>query len=133
MGWSSSHAASVAVVRNLMTGNLSPQFHVVFDPWFETVSEQGDDITPATWDVLVTHYRHENEFDSEDLSDRHLHDDWLSKEELLEKRTQEAQKRASMMRPKRNGQQQTEVEETSTNTEMMPQESEVAHSSQRAT
>ena len=133
MGWSSSHAASVAVVRNLMTGNLSPQFHVVFDPWFETVSEQGDDITPATWDVLVTNYRHENEFDSEDLPDRHLHDDWLSKEELLEKRTQEAQKRASMMRPKRNGRQQTEVEETSTNTEMMPQESDVVHSSEGAT
>ena len=128
MGWSSSHAASVAVVRNLMTGNLSPQFHVVFDPWFETVSEQGDDITPATWDVLVTNYRHENEFDSEDLSDRHLHDDWLSKEELLEKRTQEAQKRASMMRPKRHDRQQTEVEEIPTNTEMVPQENDVAHS-----
>ena len=40
MGWSPMHASSVALVKNLMTGNLSPQFHVVFDPWFERVHEK---------------------------------------------------------------------------------------------
>ena len=66
MGWSKGHAASVAVIRNLMTGNLSPQFHVVFDPWFETVTESGEEIPPKTWDVLVTNHRHENDLDPED-------------------------------------------------------------------
>ena len=66
MGWSRDHAASVAVIRNLMTGNLSPQFHVVFDTWFETVTESGEDIPPETWDVLVTNHRYENDLDPED-------------------------------------------------------------------
>ena len=37
MGWSPLHASNVALVRNLDTGAISPQFHVVFDNWFETV------------------------------------------------------------------------------------------------
>ena len=54
MGWSPMHASSVGLIRNLMTGRLSPQFHVVFDPWFETVVENGE-VPPETWDVLMTH------------------------------------------------------------------------------
>jgi hypothetical protein len=39
LGRSPSHARSVALVLNLATGRVSPQYHVVFDPAFSTVSE----------------------------------------------------------------------------------------------
>lgn len=37
MGLSPLHASTVGVVRNLKTGRLSPQYHVVYDDKFETV------------------------------------------------------------------------------------------------
>ena len=37
LGHSSFHAGSVAMVLNLATGHVSPQFHVVFDGEFYTV------------------------------------------------------------------------------------------------
>jgi len=57
MGWSPTHAASISVVRNLTTGFLSPQFHVVFNSWFETVCKIGEEVLPEEWDVLITNYR----------------------------------------------------------------------------
>ena len=85
------HASSVGLIRNLMTGRLSPQFHVVFDPWFETVVENGE-VPPETWDVLMTHNRFEVDIESE-TNKYELQDDWLPKEDLAEKkaRTQERQ------------------------------------------
>ena len=38
VGHSPSHAGSVALVLNPRTGHVSPQFHVVFDDFFSTVS-----------------------------------------------------------------------------------------------
>ena len=38
LGYSPLHASSVALVRNLITETLSPQFHMVFDDWFETIN-----------------------------------------------------------------------------------------------
>jgi hypothetical protein len=38
LGQSEQHATSVALVLNLITGNVSPQFHVVFDDKFDTVT-----------------------------------------------------------------------------------------------
>ena len=37
MGFSQEHSTQVALVRNLITGKVSPQYHVVFDDKFETV------------------------------------------------------------------------------------------------
>ena len=82
MGWSPLHSSSVGLIRNLTTGRLSPQFHVVFDPWFETVYENGDK-APAAWDILLTHHHYEVALDDTDTSE--LHDDWLTKEELAAK------------------------------------------------
>ena len=42
MGFSDEHSSLVANVRNLSTGFVSPQFHVVFDDLFQTVSSSGD-------------------------------------------------------------------------------------------
>jgi len=52
VGRSPLHASSVGVVLNLQTGNLSPQFHVVYDDFFETVhSTEADE--PTEWPNLV--------------------------------------------------------------------------------
>ena len=37
IGCSKNHASNVALVLNLQTGHVSPQFHVAFDDHFETV------------------------------------------------------------------------------------------------
>jgi Reverse transcriptase (RNA-dependent DNA polymerase) len=39
LGRSPLHARSVALVLNLQTGRVSPQFHVSFDPYFQTVKQ----------------------------------------------------------------------------------------------
>jgi hypothetical protein len=41
LGFSRSHSSTVALVRNLHTGYVSPQYHVVFDDKFETVFSDG--------------------------------------------------------------------------------------------
>ena len=41
LGKSSAHASSVGLIRNLRTGYISPQFHVVYDNLFQTVMGGG--------------------------------------------------------------------------------------------
>ncbi len=38
LGRSSKHASSVGLIRHLSTGFISPQFHVIYDTRFQTVS-----------------------------------------------------------------------------------------------
>jgi hypothetical protein len=40
-GFSREHSSTVALVRNLHTEHVSPQYHVVFDDKFETVYNDG--------------------------------------------------------------------------------------------
>ena len=54
VGWSPLHELSVAWVRNLQTGRISPQFHVVSDNWFEAVELNDETETPPEWDVIAT-------------------------------------------------------------------------------
>jgi len=42
LGQSPRHTRNVALVLNLTTGLVSPQFHVLFDPQFHTVRQEGD-------------------------------------------------------------------------------------------
>ncbi len=42
LGVSTQHASTIGRIRNLVTGHVSPQFHVVYDPWFTTVPNAGD-------------------------------------------------------------------------------------------
>ena len=50
LGTSPSHARSVALVLNLTTGRVSPQYHVVFDPMFTTVSgKDGSNPPESMW------------------------------------------------------------------------------------
>eukprot|EP00978_Attheya_sp_CCMP212_P031934 scaffold122559_cov58-Attheya_sp.AAC.4 len=54
LGMSPQHAQSVALVLNIKTGLVSPQFHVEFDDLFETVSEKaGNKQVDSIWQVLA--------------------------------------------------------------------------------
>ena len=94
MGWSPMHVSIIGLVRNLCTGHLSPQLHVVYDPWFETVTENSE-TSPEAWDVMMANYRHDvNYEDEEEAGKQHqLSDDWLSKEAFLDGRATETKKR----------------------------------------
>ena len=53
MGFNKIHSTKVKLVLNLLTGSISPQFHVVFDDMFSTVmSSTAAD--PEVWIRLVT-------------------------------------------------------------------------------
>ena len=48
LGRSPHHARSVALVLNLRTGHVSPQFHVMFDPSFQTVKPSFEGGSPPS-------------------------------------------------------------------------------------
>lgn len=53
LGMSTQHARSVALVLNLKTGHVSPQFHVSFDSKFETVrGSLGNLSPPSDWQKM---------------------------------------------------------------------------------
>ena len=71
------HSTQVGLVLNLLTGSISPQFHVVFDDMFSTVmSSTAAD--PEVWIRLVTsrNSRIQVMLDQEDDPD--LDDEWLT-------------------------------------------------------
>ncbi len=53
VGHSPSHAGLVALVLNPRTEHVSPQFHVVFDDFFSTVSYMKQSKVPPNWSELV--------------------------------------------------------------------------------
>ena len=53
LGRSPFHARSVALVLNLQTGRVSPQFHVKFDPGFQTMKQSFDGQSPPSlWQAV---------------------------------------------------------------------------------
>jgi hypothetical protein len=53
LGMSMQHSRSVALILNLKTGHVSPQFHVTFDPKFETVRQSlGKLSPPSEWQKI---------------------------------------------------------------------------------
>lgn len=57
VGHSPMHAGNVALVLNPRTGLISPQFHVIFDDDFSTVSHLRAGTVPTNWAQLVEHSR----------------------------------------------------------------------------
>jgi hypothetical protein len=53
VGCSPSHAANVALIFNLHTGHISPQFHAIFDDDFTTVPYLCSSQVPPFWADLV--------------------------------------------------------------------------------
>jgi len=56
LGHSKDHAGNVAMVLNLRTRHVSPQFHLVFDNTFSTVPYLDSLVAPPNWDNLVKNH-----------------------------------------------------------------------------
>ncbi|MGH3053412.1 MAG: reverse transcriptase domain-containing protein [Gaiellaceae bacterium] len=87
MGASPMHASTVGLVRNLQTGSITPQFHMVYDDFFETVHSDHDK-EPKEWKELLQFSRFKSDFDDADYVPQ-LADEWLSDEEVAQKRQDE--------------------------------------------
>ena len=87
LGWSPKHASSVPLVLNLSTGKVSPQFHVVFDDWFTTVSSKDDNgeepIDGEAWTDLLMSQRFQVMFDEQEPLE--VDEEWLTELERIEK------------------------------------------------
>ena len=70
---------------------------MIFDNWFETVELDKEEETPPQWDVIVTSSTFMANLDPEDLDGYELDDEWLSKEELLERRANRDEERNRIM------------------------------------
>jgi len=66
VGASPLHAENIGLVRNLTTGFISPQYHLVFDEWFETVNAPDND-EPSEWIDLCIYNRFQTVFDPTDI------------------------------------------------------------------
>ena len=82
MGFSKMHSTKVGTVLNLLTGSISPQYHVVFDYMFSTVMRS----TATDPDVRIRLVTSRNPriqvmLDQEDDPD--LDDEWLTVDEQL--------------------------------------------------
>ena len=53
MGRSPNHAGNVALVLNLSTGHVSPQYHIVFDDKFKTVEALQKGVVPSRWEYIA--------------------------------------------------------------------------------
>ena len=85
LGKSPMHAENVALIRNLRTGYLSPQFHVVFDDTFDTIYADEDE-PPPEWDDMCIFQRFQVELDDKCTPPR-LADEWYSEEELAQQQS----------------------------------------------
>lgn len=99
LGYSRHHSSDVPLVLNLQTGSISPQFHIVFDDSFSTVTSVATDSDPP--DFWTAHNiescLHKIPVEVDDTSASLLPDDWLTPGELEEKRRHEH--RRSRIRP----------------------------------
>ena len=58
------YSSTVGLVRNLQTGNISPQFHLVFDDYFENF-RVGEDQEPPVWSELITFKSFKSAYDDD--------------------------------------------------------------------
>ena len=69
MGLSPDHASTVPLVLNLDTSAITPQFHVVFDDWFTSVTTSIDDLpdfNSITWSKMFGHSEYQFIRDEDD-------------------------------------------------------------------
>jgi hypothetical protein len=85
MGFSPLHASSVALTWNLNTGHISPQFHVVYDDYFETFHTNGVG-PPDNWsDLIIMQSFQTKSLDDDDPDNLpELGDEWLNLSELAD-------------------------------------------------
>jgi len=65
LGYSPVHSSIVSLILNLHTDPISPQYHLVHDDWFTTVSNAlSSSLTQAVWDQLISNGYERGAFDS---------------------------------------------------------------------
>ena len=74
LGSSPQHASTVSLILNLPTGHVSPQFHVKYDPIFETV-RGGTDAKDATWKIVCGFIRNIRKTTPHTQTERHIQQD----------------------------------------------------------
>ena len=77
LGHSPMHEVSVALILNPVTVYMSPQYHVVYNETFLTVSHTRDETLPPTWDKMYkksVESASSNTSDLEELCFKHLTD-----------------------------------------------------------
>ena len=67
--------STVGLVINLKTGNISPQLHLVFDDYFETLNA-GEYQEPLVWSELITFQSLNSAYDDEYYSPNFVYE-WL--------------------------------------------------------
>jgi hypothetical protein len=72
------------LIKNLSTGYISPQYHIVFDDWFETVFAT-EEATPPNWDDMCMMQRFKTIFD-EVQEPPSLAEEWMTPEEVTKNR-----------------------------------------------
>jgi Reverse transcriptase (RNA-dependent DNA polymerase)/Zinc knuckle len=95
MGISNKHASSVPLLFNPESGVISPQYHVVFDDWFATISTTSDDLpdfNSESWQKLFGEssyqYVREDDSDNEDTVENvpaEVMDDAISRQNRVER------------------------------------------------
>ena len=82
MGFRKMHSTQVGLVLNLLSGSISPQFHVLFDDMFSTVmSSTAAD--PEVWIRIVTSRKSRIQVMLDQEDDPELDDEWLNADEKL--------------------------------------------------
>jgi hypothetical protein len=87
LGFSSSRSTTIGTIRNLCTGYVSPQYHVVYDKTFTTVTSSQSLDCEEYWNDLYLHHRDhyvENFYNMQDIPP--LHESWLTPEETIQRR-----------------------------------------------
>jgi hypothetical protein len=118
MGISPSHASSVHLVRNLQTGSITPQYHLVFDDFFETVFSDGEQ-EPSVWPDLVVFNSFANSFDDDDYRPE-LSTEWLNPVELEHRVAAQERERDRLVRGNSNSNTTTTSKPESKTVPMQP-------------
>ena len=95
MGVSPMHASTVGLVRNLQTGSITPQFHVVYNDFFETVHAEESE-APKEWGELLEFSRFKSVYD-EEAEVPELADEWMGPKDLQDRISERARQRDSVL------------------------------------
>lgn len=78
LGFSPKHHTNVALVLNPETGSITPQYHVIFDEMFSTITTQKDDeLTLQQWETLLDNgYDRHEDIEPPDVDDNDNNFQW---------------------------------------------------------
>lgn len=80
LGFSKIHSSLVGLVLNLLTGNISAQWHVVYDDTFSSVHSPAEEV-PAIWHQLLMSRSARQQIPLDDDASPWLADEWLTPED----------------------------------------------------